>query len=601
MLDLFRKRGLSSIIYGAVIVATMLVFVIQFRPNSGQKTASLKEQCVATVRGWCVDPKDYRSSYRLLMPRDRENTPSPAKARQIGLSKITLDGLVERELFYGEAEQIGLKVSDEEITDQIYQGWIHVSVPAADPMTAAKLNVHGQVYAGFKDQKTKQFDMKVYERTIRNLVGRSPQEFREEQSRELLAAKMRELVMAPVRVSETEAQDLYFEQNNTATIGSVAIKQSWVKRWSPPPSAADVDAWAKDPTDAAEIEKVAKERETADLPKANHVRHILIKTPPTPTPDDLNRAAIRLSEALGRIKAGATFAEVAREMSEDKGSGFQGGDLGDKTDGFVTPFRDAANALKAGETTKTAIQSQFGLHLIMKDDPATEAAVKAQLPKDVARELLMKSRTLDRTKELTQKLLADVNGGKTADDAIAALVGSFPKAPPAPTPMAITRLPKTDAADAGAAEEKTGEASKPVTNPADDPDRPTLVTSSPFNKRGEPIGGISAEAQHELMAFAFSAKDGDWKKEPIRADDGFLVATLKEHKTSTGEDFTKEKTTFVDQLLGAKRAEALAAHVIRLRDQAKEQIKVDESYIADLKGDGGINTSAPGEEDDEGP
>src|SRR5580704_1877358 len=176
MLDLFRKRGLSSAIYGVIIVATIFVFVIQFRPNSGQRTASLKEQCVATVRGWCVDPKDYRSSYRLLMPRDQEGTPSPAKARSLGLSKLTLDGLVERELLYGEAEQIGLKVSDDEITDQIYQGWVHVSVPAGDPQAASKLRVRDEIYLGFKDQKTKQFDMKVYERTIRNVVGRSPTE-----------------------------------------------------------------------------------------------------------------------------------------------------------------------------------------------------------------------------------------------------------------------------------------------------------------------------------------------------------------------------------------------------------------------------------------
>src|ERR1700758_4151356 len=109
MLDLFRKRGLSSVIYGAVIIATILVFVIQFRPNSGQRTASLKEACVATVRGWCIDPKDYRSTYQLLMPMDKEGTRSPARAKAIGLSKLALDGLIERELWRGEAERVGLR------------------------------------------------------------------------------------------------------------------------------------------------------------------------------------------------------------------------------------------------------------------------------------------------------------------------------------------------------------------------------------------------------------------------------------------------------------------------------------------------------------
>jgi parvulin-like peptidyl-prolyl isomerase len=608
MLDLFRKRGLSSVIYGAVIVATILVFVIQFRPNSGQRTASLKEQCVATVRGWCVDPKDFRSSYRLLMPRDQEGTPSPARARSIGLSKITLDGLVERELLYGEAEQIGLKVTDDEITDQIYQGWVHVSVPAADPQIFGKLSVRGdKIYVGFKDQKTKQFDMKVYERSIRNIVGRSPQEFREEQARELLAGKMRSLIGAAVRVSDTEAQSLYIDEKSSATVNSVAVKQSWVKRWGVLVTPADVDAWAKDATNAAEIEKLAKDRETMDLPKANHIRHILVKTPPSPSDDDLKKAAVKLADARARIQAGASFAEVAREMSDDKGSSMQGGDVGEKTDGFVTTFKDAANALKPGETTKTAIESPFGLHLIMKDDPAAEAAVKAAIPKDVARELYLKSRSLDRTKELATKLLADLAGGKKAEDAINALIASLPKLPAPPAPMAMTRMPKpeTDAGNAADAPKKA-DTLKAVAGPADDPDRPTLVTSSPFNRAGDPVAGLSAETQHQMIGFAFSAKeggtkDGDWMKEPLRADDGFLLVGLKEHKTATPEEFEKEKSTFEQTLLAAKRAEAMSLHVKRLREQAKDQIKIDESYIADLKGDAGAGGGPGQDEDEEGP
>ena len=132
---------------------------------------------------------------------------------------------------------------------------------------------------------------------------------------------------------------------------------------------------------------------------------------------------------------------------------------------------------------------------------------------------------------------------------------------------------------------------------AEDSDRPVLVTSAPFNKRGEPVGGLSPDAQHQMMTFLFGAKDGDWDKDLLRADDGFVLVSLKEHKTSTAADFEKEKSTFEGRLLGAKQAEALATHVTRLREQAKDQIKIDESFIADLRGDGGANES--GEEEDE--
>src|SRR5438132_5361373 len=136
MLDLFRQRGLSSIVYGAVIAATILVFVIQFRPNAGQKTAQLNEACVARVRGWCIDPKDHRAAYQLLTPRDSQGNRLVARAKQMGLSRIALDGLIERELLVTEADRLGLKVTDDEITDQIYNGWIRVSVPSDDEKAA---------------------------------------------------------------------------------------------------------------------------------------------------------------------------------------------------------------------------------------------------------------------------------------------------------------------------------------------------------------------------------------------------------------------------------------------------------------------------------
>src|SRR5262249_11601144 len=151
MLDLFRKRGLSSIVYGAVIIATVLVFVIQFRPNAGQKAASIKEACVAKVRGWCIDPKDHRAAYRILIPGDGQGNLLTARAKSMGLSKIALDGLIERELLVEEEDRIGLRVTDDEITNQIFDGFIRVSVPSDNPQLAYSLRVpDGRIYAGFK-------------------------------------------------------------------------------------------------------------------------------------------------------------------------------------------------------------------------------------------------------------------------------------------------------------------------------------------------------------------------------------------------------------------------------------------------------------------
>jgi parvulin-like peptidyl-prolyl isomerase len=391
-------------------------------------------------------------------------------------------------------------------------------------------------------------------------------------------------------------------------VSTVPVKLSWVTRWLPPPGSADIEAWTHEKANAEQVETLASSREGSDLPKANHIRHVLIKTPPDPTEDDLQHAAARLADARARIAAGETFAEVARAMSEDKGSALLGGDLGEKTDGFVGPFRDAADALKAGEMT-VAIQTQFGLHLITKDDPATEAAVKAQIRKDVARELTAKALATAKTKELAAKLLADVTSGTKADDAIAKIIASMPKHA-LPAPMAIKRLPKEEALDGGAdatvtttsATLKKDAAKTPVTKPLSvdtDPDRPQLIPSQPFNKGGDPVSGLGTASERKLVEFAFSGKEGSWDPDAIDAEDGVVLVELTDQKLATREDFEKEKDTFEQQLLGAKRAEALSLHVKRLREEAKNEFKVDESYLVDARSaDGG---APPDEEDEESP
>jgi peptidyl-prolyl cis-trans isomerase D len=610
MLDLFRKRGLSSFVYGAVIIATVLVFVIQFRPNAGQKQASLKEACVAHVKGWCVDPKDHKAAYRILIPRDQQGQLLTARAKQMGLSKIALDGLIERELLVDEADRLGLKVTDDEITDDIYNGFIRVSVPSDNPQLAYSLRVaDGRIYVGFRDQKTKQFDMKVYERSIRMLVGRSPTEFREEQGRELLASKVRDLVRAPVRVSEPEALETYVAEKSSATVKYVPVRQSYVARYAVRPTAADVDAWSKDKANEGLVEAAVKSRKDDDAPKANHIRHILIKTPPDATDEQRGEALTKLAEAKARIDAGEAFADVARDVSDDKGSAMRGGDVGDKTDGFVAPFKNAADALKPGEATRVAIPTQFGFHLIMKDDPAKAADVEAAVRRGAARELYVKAKALGATKDLAAKIAADVAAGKSPEEAAAAAVASLPQKPAiTPAALSVEADKKVADADAGAAAPGAADAGakkslvmKAVTADTD-PDRPQALTSSAFNKGGDAIPGLASAATGEVMTFAFGAKDGETMKEPVRTEDGFMVIQLKEHKTATKEEFEKDREVYLQTLLAVKQAEALALYVKRLKDGAKSEIKVDETYLIDAKpaGDGGV-PATPFDEGEEEP
>ena len=51
---------------------------------------------------------------------------------------------------------------------------------------------------------------------------------------------------------------------------------------------------------------------------------------------------------------------------------------------MVKPFADAASALKKGEITKTPVKTQFGFHVILKED----AKDKKQLTQDDVKQFI---------------------------------------------------------------------------------------------------------------------------------------------------------------------------------------------------------------------
>jgi peptidyl-prolyl cis-trans isomerase D len=589
MLDLFRQKGLSSFVYGFVILATAAIFVIQFQPNAGQKTASLKEACVVTVKGWCVDPKDYKAVYRLLMPRGPDGSFSQARARQMGLPRIVVDGLVERELLVSEADRLGLTVTEADVTESIYNGLIYVSVPSDRPELSFQFPVdNGHIdgrrfnYGGFRDPKTKQFDMKTYERTIRALMGRSATEFREEQTREILASRVRDIVRAPVRVSEDDALDAYVRERTTASVTYVPVKLSYAARYLVKATPAEVDAWAKDPANQELVQATLKGLPEGMQAKAGHIRHILIKAERGADTSDRNAAMNKLADALRRVQAGELFAEVAKAVSEDTGSGFQGGDVGDKTDPFVAPFKKAADALKPGELTLRPVETQFGYHILKKDDPDTFA-------KEVARSLYVKSKALEAAKALAATIHGQIKAGKAADEAVQAALADVAKNASAKWgPIEALREVEPDAGkpDAIFAREVTAE---------DDPSRPRAELAAGFNAGGDPLREASSDLNARIKDFAFAAKPGDVMEEPLRGDDALYVVALKERKEASREDFDKERDTYLERLLTERRAEALALYVKRLREAAKGEIRIDETYLAEPNRDGG----APIEDEEE--
>jgi parvulin-like peptidyl-prolyl isomerase len=144
-------------------------------------------------------------------------------------------------------------------------------------------------------------------------------------------------------------------------------------------------------------EAIGAERVEATQEQIN-VRHILIRVdetaqPVEPDPEDDANEVLDDAQALAiiedlrqRILAGEDFADLAREYSDDPGSGLEGGDLGWVGRGaFVPEFEEAAFTLPVGEVSEP-VRTNFGYHLIEvveRDDSRPKD--EAQLQQEQAR------------------------------------------------------------------------------------------------------------------------------------------------------------------------------------------------------------------------
>ncbi|MBI5146868.1 MAG: peptidyl-prolyl cis-trans isomerase [Thaumarchaeota archaeon] len=69
---------------------------------------------------------------------------------------------------------------------------------------------------------------------------------------------------------------------------------------------------------------------------------------------------------LERLKKGEKFAEIAKELSLDSGSGKRGGELGYFGRGkMVKPFETAAFKLAVGEISEP-VKTEYGYHIIKR-------------------------------------------------------------------------------------------------------------------------------------------------------------------------------------------------------------------------------------------
>ncbi len=96
--------------------------------------------------------------------------------------------------------------------------------------------------------------------------------------------------------------------------------------------------------------------------------HILVMVKPKATPKDTLKAYQKILEARTKVIDGTSFAEVAKEYSEDPSAKRNGGDLGYfNTFAMVYPFENAAFKTEVGSISMP-FKTSFGYHIVKVND-----------------------------------------------------------------------------------------------------------------------------------------------------------------------------------------------------------------------------------------
>jgi peptidyl-prolyl cis-trans isomerase D len=365
--------------------------------------------------------------------------------------------------------------------------------------------------------------------------------------------------------------------------------------------------------------------ETGDQLAASH---ILFKTGP-----DADEEAVRkkAEAVLAQAKAGADFAELARQYSEDT-SAENGGDLGLFGRGQMVPeFEAAAFALQEGQVSDL-VRSTYGFHIIKLN--GREAAFVR--PLDSVRDEIRNTITQEKARDKMDKAVDSAAEKLRVSGSVDTLSAEYPVLVPQETAFfgrgdTLPQLGNSPEATRAAFENEVGHVSSSIRlgngfaflqileeRPPGTPDfqevkeearkqlrdqkvmdlarsraealRETLLTEGPDKAgveflstesffRGSQLPEAGRSAAVNVRAFALSPGE---LSAPLSADNGFVLVRVVEKTGFSAADFAAQKSGFLEQMANEQRLRVWNSFVESLT--ARYDVRVDWQAIRTITG-----------------
>lgn len=572
MLSFFRSGGIGNVVVAGIAFSIIVVFALEFRTGKSGPTAKLARDCAVSYDGYCVDAKEFYAARGMIVVRGAEHL-----SKRFHLNKQVLDGLAERELLVAAAKKLGLKVSEEALEADLMEGRVRTSLPAESvselsfmlglcpPSNSGYACAPGSEYpvrqVQFRRTPNEPFDYKVYENRVRQMTNRGPKEFKEMQERELLAARMRDIVRSRVRIPDPEAYLLFERDRAKVVVRTVNLKRDWFAKFAVDLDDAAVDKWSL--ANQAQVDADWASKKADFTPGCSMAREIFVPLPENALDDEKQPVRLKAEQARERVAKGEAFEAVAREVSQGP-TAMLGGDLGCVGDSYgvgADELKKALEKLQPGDLS-AVIESPRGYHVLKVTAKLSADKLEHEGRRFVARKLYAHFAADEALAKFAEELITRAKAGEKLEDATRALAVEF----------SSQHAPKVEAAKASA--------DTPALLSAD---RPHFEVSAPFNAAGNPLPDVDPSEPLAPKAFELKQPDELYSK-PLSTSTGALVMQLKERTDASHDDFIKEKAKVVQALLQAKSDEALARYVQDLRRAAGDKLKVMAEFGEEAKG-----------------
>jgi peptidyl-prolyl cis-trans isomerase D len=411
MIRTLQNAGpLLKIILGAMLVficASMAITLIPGGIGSSLGIGAPPAGVLASIGDQTVTvPEVQREAKAMIRQQFPKGGPQASMLLPYFASQAA-EQLINEKALVAEAHRMGLRVSDDELRDELQHGQLGSML--------------------FPDSKF--VGQEEYENFVQRNDLTVPQ-FEGLEKDFILVRKLRALVSSSAFVGDTEVRDEFNRRNTKVKFEYAVITQADILKGLHPtdeelkafyernkatynnsiPEKRQIKYVVVDSAKIATATNVTDQdlqayydqhRDEYRVPEQVKVSHILIKTPlPAPGAKEDEKAIAdaraKAEGVLKELKAGGDFAKLAEKYSDDPGSAKSGGDLGWIGRGRTVPeFEKAAFSLGKGQTSDL-VKSSYGFHIIRVEDKQeahlkTLAEVKSEIEEKVKQQKTARS------------------------------------------------------------------------------------------------------------------------------------------------------------------------------------------------------------------